>query len=104
MDKVITNLDKQVSKILHNFEQDEDFANYLSKLPLFLFQLRRGPLLGPILQHADDIDYCRCLFLQAPLNTCMRFIDPPFFQIETGDIHPVCNNFNVLLSQLLIFL
>lgn len=66
-----------------------------------MFLLRRGPLLGPILQHSDDIDYCRCLFLQSSFNVCLRLIDPPFFEIQTGSIISVCIFFSFLFYKLI---
>jgi len=48
----------------------------LVALPLKIFMLRRGPLLGPILQHSDDIDFVRCLFLNVGFEDCKRIIQP----------------------------
>eukprot|EP01094_Clydonella_sp_ATCC50884_P010615 TRINITY_DN2034_c0_g2_i1.p1 TRINITY_DN2034_c0_g2~~TRINITY_DN2034_c0_g2_i1.p1 ORF type:complete len:888 (+),score=157.62 TRINITY_DN2034_c0_g2_i1:125-2665(+) len=48
----------------------------LSMIPYMMYLLRRGSLLGPILQHQDDIDPVRCLFLQRDLFTCHRLIRP----------------------------
>jgi hypothetical protein len=39
-------------------------------------------LLGIILQHPDDIDYMRALFLNAGLEESRRIIDPPLFMAE----------------------
>ena len=50
---------------------------------LQLFLLRRGPMLGPILQHADDIDCIRCLFLQAEYEACARILQPAFFNVHS---------------------
>jgi hypothetical protein len=41
-----------------------------------VFLLRRGPLLGPILQHPDDIDYVRCLFIHANFEDSKRIMEP----------------------------
>lgn len=45
-----------------------------------MYLLRRGPLLAPILQHEDDIDYMRCLFLNSDFEDSLRLIDPPLFE------------------------
>lgn len=50
-----------------------------------LFSTRRGPLLGPILQHKDDIDQVRCLFLNANFDDSLRMVDPKMFEIQTGE-------------------
>ncbi|PRP79247.1 hypothetical protein PROFUN_13040 [Planoprotostelium fungivorum] len=57
---------------------------HLSLLPKRLFMLQRGPLLGPILQHMDDIDYMRCLLIQANLQDSLRMIDPPLFMVDSS--------------------
>jgi hypothetical protein len=36
-------------------------------------------MLAPILQHADDIDYVRCLFLNSNLEDSLRLISPPLY-------------------------
>lgn len=41
-----------------------------------LFSLRRGPALGPILQHADDIDFVRSLFLHSDYSDALRLMCP----------------------------
>ena len=46
-----------------------------------LFMLRRGPLLGPILQHPDDIDSVRCLFLQSKFECCKQLIEPALLAV-----------------------
>ncbi|KAH3746241.1 sec23/Sec24 protein transport family protein [Pelomyxa schiedti] len=50
--------------------------DHLSSLPLLLFMARRGPLLGQVLQHRDDIDSARIAFLQAPPESALRMIIP----------------------------
>jgi len=84
---IISTLDDTVKKLYANFRNTNipTLSQSLHDVPRMLFMLRRGPLLGPILQHSDDIDYCRCLFLQAALPVCLRLMDPPFYQIENGD-------------------
>jgi hypothetical protein len=33
-------------------------------------------MLGPVLQHPDDIDNVRCLFIFAPFEDCKRLLEP----------------------------
>jgi len=54
--------------------------DHLSDIPRRMYLLRRGPLLAPILQHEDDIDYMRCLFLNAGFEDSLRLIDPPLLE------------------------
>lgn len=90
---VISKLDKLVKKLYSLFKEKEfsSLQHHLGDLPYMMFLLRRGPLLGPILQHSDDIDYSRCLFLQSSYQVCLRFIDPPFYEIQTGNF--ICVRF-----------
>ena len=56
-----------------------------------LFNARRGPLLGPILQHPDDIDALRTLFLQSGLADCLRLISPTLLSFnDQGEFEQVC--------------
>eukprot|EP00300_Choanocystis_sp_HF-7_P013186 c18191_g1_i2.p1 GENE.c18191_g1_i2~~c18191_g1_i2.p1 ORF type:complete len:758 (+),score=154.58 c18191_g1_i2:36-2309(+) len=48
----------------------------LSDLMQCLFLLRVGPLLSPILQHPDNIDALRCVFLHASPSAAYRMIRP----------------------------
>ena len=41
-----------------------------------LYLLRRGVLLGVIIQHPDDLDSIRCLFLNSIPEDAKRFIEP----------------------------
>jgi len=100
-------LDKTAFKIItrcgskHNHRSPGSLSNYslppeLSSLPRKIFMLRKGPMLGPILQHADDIDYVRCLFLNADFDVCNRLIEPAlwmaidreekFYQVPAEDL------------------
>jgi hypothetical protein len=47
-----------------------------------LFHLRRGPLLSPILQHIDDVDCVRSIFLHAPVQDCLRLLVPPLLSFN----------------------
>jgi len=42
-------------------------------------------LLGPILQHKDDIDQVRCLFLNSNFDDSLRMVDPKMYEIQTGE-------------------
>jgi len=89
-DDVTRELDKSLKNILQAFgERNENSHRYeltpsLMQLPRELFSLRRGPLLGPILQHKDDIDHVRCWFLNANFDDSLRMVDPKMFEIQTG--------------------
>jgi hypothetical protein len=56
----------------------------LNSLPLFLFHVRRGPLLGPILQNEDDIDVCRQLFLNANRTDALRLCTPALLSFNSN--------------------
>jgi len=60
------------------------FPPILSGLPRRLFQLRRGPLLGTMIQNMDDAACLRNLFLRAPLLDCMRMMSPDLLCWEPG--------------------
>ena len=47
------------------------FPPVLERLPFWCFMLRRGPLLGPILQHPDDIIAMRQAFLSCSYSAAM---------------------------------
>ena len=47
------------------------FPPVLERLPFWCFMLRRGPLLGPILQHPDDIIAMRQAFLSCSHSAAM---------------------------------
>ena len=89
---VIKAVDEQVRNILSAFKKNQNLERSLSLLPRYLFLLRRGPLLGPILQHDDDIDSLRCIFLQAPFQASIRLINPPFYRVLRGDFQPVSSS------------
>eukprot|EP01125_Pyxidicula_operculata_P007105 TRINITY_DN2419_c0_g2_i3.p1 TRINITY_DN2419_c0_g2~~TRINITY_DN2419_c0_g2_i3.p1 ORF type:complete len:663 (-),score=157.65 TRINITY_DN2419_c0_g2_i3:134-2122(-) len=90
---IFDSLDKDLYKILyHNSDKSSTsttstttttdrkglhIPQKISAIPRKLFLLRRGPLLGPILQHPDDIDYIRCIFLYSTYQDAIRLIDPP---------------------------
>jgi hypothetical protein len=86
LDTVVEKLDKFVKRVQQSSKENEIVRSLLQDVPWLMFSLRRGPLLGPILQHPDDIDYSRCLFLQAPFEVCLRFLRPPFLRIGLGDV------------------
>jgi len=43
-------------------------------------------MLAPILQHPDDIDYVRCLFLNADLEGSLRLVNPPLYLAHHGQV------------------
>ncbi len=49
-----------------------------------LFHLRRGPLLGPILQHADDMDTIRHTFLHSNRVDAMRLLYPTLLSFNSN--------------------
>lgn len=51
----------------------------LEHLPFWCFMLRRGPLLGPILQHPDDIVALRQAFLSCSFAVAMGLISPQLY-------------------------
>jgi len=54
-----------------------------------LYHLRRGPLLGTLLQHPDDIALAQSLFLAAPLEPALRQMMPAmceFIVPDPGDL------------------
>jgi len=78
--EAIEELDHNLKEILLGCStKDGNLVDQLKGLPRLLYLLRRGPLMSPILQHPDDIDYIRCLFLNANLEDSIRLIDPPLY-------------------------
>ena len=54
-----------------------------------LYHLRRGPLLGTLLQHPDDIALAQALFLASPLDASLRQMKPvmsEFIVSDAGDV------------------
>lgn len=58
------------------------FPRELGRLPLRLFHLRRGPLLGPLLQNSDDPLCLRHLFLRGALEECLRMMAPEMLSMK----------------------
>mmetsp|Transcript_19608 Transcript_19608/g.75269 ORF Transcript_19608/g.75269 Transcript_19608/m.75269 type:complete len:749 (-) Transcript_19608:25-2271(-) len=82
LDDVTESLDKAASRMLARAaEANGSIPPCVEAVVLQLFLLRRGPMLGPILQHSDDIDCVRCLFLQAEFSSCSRILQPAFFNV-----------------------
>ena len=69
-----------------------DLPPTLRDLPFRLFHLRRGPLLGVMLQHADDIDVVQNQFLYASPESSRKHIQPQLFEAvaleDTGQNQP----------------
>lgn len=89
---VLEDLDDQVKSISEKFGRKESSADgndvyhlppSLSPLPSLLFHLRRGPLLGPILQHPDDIACIRLLFLSSSVVDALRLIRPSILSFNS---------------------
>ena len=45
-----------------------------------LYHLRRGPLLGTLLQHPDDIALAQAMFLTSPLESSLRQMMPVLYE------------------------
>jgi hypothetical protein len=58
----------------------------LSVIPITLFHLLRGPCLGPILQHSDDIYCIQQLFLNSSFQTCLRITQPRLYCLKQEDM------------------
>lgn len=58
-------------------------APHLVELPKMLFHLRRGTLLGPLLQHPDDMDFVRMLFLRANRMDAQRLLLPSLLSFNS---------------------
>jgi hypothetical protein len=91
--------DGQVRDTCHHFGRERRERNSalvyelpaeLNILPLLLFHVRRGPLLGPILQHPDDIDVGRFIFLHANRTDALRACIPTLLSFNTkGELEEV---------------
>jgi len=73
---------KLISTAAHG---DLMFPRSMAGVPRQLFLLERGPLLGRILQHADDISAVRSAFLSAPLHMALTLIAPKLYFASAGD-------------------
>jgi hypothetical protein len=62
------------------------FPHELNKIPRHIFHLLRGPCLGPVLQHADDISCIRTLFLESDFFTCRNLMSPPLLCLSKGEL------------------
>lgn len=62
--------------------EDAVFPRELGRLPRQLFHLRRGPLLGPLLQNSDDPLCLRHLFLRGALEECLRMMEPSLVSLK----------------------
>jgi hypothetical protein len=58
------------------------------QLPRILFNLRRGPLIGPVLQHTDDIEAMRDLFLRASVPDALRLMSPRILMMPRPSPNP----------------
>ncbi|CAM9279711.1 unnamed protein product, partial [Ectocarpus sp. 12 AP-2014] len=65
--------------------EDAVFPRELGRLPRQLFHLRRGPLLGPLLQNSDDPLCLRHLFLRGALEDCLRMMEPSLVSLKATE-------------------
>ncbi|CAM9148905.1 unnamed protein product, partial [Ectocarpus sp. 12 AP-2014] len=65
--------------------EDAVFPRELGRLPRQLFHLRRGPLLGPLLQNSDDPLCLRHLFLRGALEECLRMMEPSLVSLKATE-------------------
>jgi hypothetical protein len=80
-DAVLPDLDRRLAQVLAfaGAAAVPALPAALSLLPRLFFMLRRGPLLSAVLQHEDDIDALRSLFLHAGHNAALRLLQPDLF-------------------------
>jgi protein transport protein SEC23 len=82
-----------------------ELPSELNILPLLLFHVRRGPLLGPILQSEDDIDVARHLFLTANRADALRFCIPTLLSWnQKGELEELPMETLALQSNRILFL
>lgn len=81
MNDVLEHLDTTLRNIITGCGEKRNgtiiFPPELESIPRRLYLLRRGPMISPILQHPDDIDFLRCLFLNSNYPDSLRLVDPP---------------------------
>ena len=56
--------------------KQELFPGCLEAIPKQLFNLLRGPCIGSIIQHEDDIECVRDMYLKASFEDCIRLTSP----------------------------
>jgi hypothetical protein len=56
----------------------------LLPLPRLLFSLRQSALLSDVLQHDDDIDALRCLYIDAPFDAALRMQSPELLMLDSA--------------------
>ena len=85
-DAMLPELDRRVRQLLNfaNVALPSELPVTLAPLPRLLFLLRRGPLLSAVLQHEDDIDALRVLFLQAAYGPALRLVQPELYVCSEG--------------------
>jgi hypothetical protein len=90
-DAVVADLDTQLRNLFRRLGRVTPdgvavLPQPLQPLPRLLYALRRGPLLGPILQHQDDITTLRLLFLRSNVIDCARMMMPALLSFDAmGD-------------------
>lgn len=100
---LMNHLDQCGSKIIKGCGKKSKDGRYvlspaLNSILRRIFLLRRGPVLGPLLQHIDDIDWMRCLLLYSNISDSIKLIDPPLFMVDNkfnmDDMNAVDNHVN----------
>jgi len=80
--KVLQELDEDIKKISdYCTKQNNDvIPQHIDSLRKKLFILRRGTMLGHILQNPDEIDYIRTLFLYSDYEDSLRLLEPILYE------------------------
>ena len=55
-------------------------------MPRHIFHLLRGPCLGPVAQHPDDISCVRALFLESDLQVCRNIMSPGLLYLSKDEL------------------
>jgi len=82
------NRDKTVSAIVHAVDASFKLPLSLQDLPMRMYHLRRGTLMGSLLQHPDDIALAQTAFLSMPLEPSLRQITPTFLMFAASPDDP----------------
>ena len=85
---VLDSLDSHVRELMATSKSLKLHPNDLTftMLSQKLFLLRQGPLLGPILQHRDDIDNLRCFFLNSGFDICKHIMEPTLLLVQPNGV------------------
>jgi len=84
---------------------EPELPSHLAALPLLLYHLRRGPLLGPVVQSSDDCDALRSELLRSDRAATLRLAHPSLLGFSArGDLEELPLDSTVLLSERILFL